>query len=220
MLSLVVPVVQTAPPLDPSAAVSSWPVGSISLRWDVGHQKSAQNPTTVHAMLCAGSALRGYAYNTSLPCSPGVRALRFELWLGRRIPRLGQLALDVRELGRAGLALVTVRGGRAGFRAATPRTMDPCLERFTARIPTQDRCYNSEPWIPEAAKMQPAYAIVPFTLHDQSASASRRGPQEHGAKLSAMNPTIGSEPVADEPDRQAGKGLRNVAARQSTSVAR
>jgi len=48
MLSLVVPVVQTAPPLNPSAAISSWPPGALSLPWDVGHQKSAQNSTTVH----------------------------------------------------------------------------------------------------------------------------------------------------------------------------
>ncbi len=48
MLSLTVPVVHAAPPLDPSASVAGWPTAAISLSWDVGHQKAAQNSTIVH----------------------------------------------------------------------------------------------------------------------------------------------------------------------------
>lgn len=48
MLSLTVPVVHAAPPLDPSASVAGWPTAAISLSWDVGHQNAAQNSTVVH----------------------------------------------------------------------------------------------------------------------------------------------------------------------------
>jgi hypothetical protein len=49
VLSLAVPVAQTAPPLDPSAGLAAWPASSAApLRWDVGHARLAQEPTTVH----------------------------------------------------------------------------------------------------------------------------------------------------------------------------
>lgn len=49
MLSLTVPVVQTAPPLDPSARAAAWPAASaIVLTRDVSHAQAAQDSTAVH----------------------------------------------------------------------------------------------------------------------------------------------------------------------------
>lgn len=50
MLSLAVPVVQTAPSLDPRQSASAWPAdpSDASLTWDVAHGQSASDPTTVH----------------------------------------------------------------------------------------------------------------------------------------------------------------------------
>lgn len=49
MLPLLVPVVQTAPPLDPSASGSAWPAASaVTLQWNVAHATTATEPTTVH----------------------------------------------------------------------------------------------------------------------------------------------------------------------------
>jgi hypothetical protein len=49
VLSLLVPIVQTAPPLDPTQPASTWPASSaVSLPWDVGHARAATDPTTVH----------------------------------------------------------------------------------------------------------------------------------------------------------------------------
>jgi hypothetical protein len=47
LLSLAVPVVQTAPPLNPAGAPASWPSGPIKLGWDVGHARRATDSTTV-----------------------------------------------------------------------------------------------------------------------------------------------------------------------------
>ena len=47
MLTMLVPAVQAAPPLDPSRTDPGWPQSSISLRWDVAHARLAQEPTTV-----------------------------------------------------------------------------------------------------------------------------------------------------------------------------
>ncbi len=47
MLSMLVPAVQSPPPLDPSPTDPGWPQSSISLRWDVAHGRQAQDPTTV-----------------------------------------------------------------------------------------------------------------------------------------------------------------------------
>jgi hypothetical protein len=49
VLPLLVPVVQTAPPLDPSASGSAWPAASaVTLQWNVAHATTATEPTTVH----------------------------------------------------------------------------------------------------------------------------------------------------------------------------
>jgi hypothetical protein len=49
MLSVPVPVVQTAPPLDPHSPLSAWPASpAIALPWNVAHSDKAQEPTTVH----------------------------------------------------------------------------------------------------------------------------------------------------------------------------
>ncbi len=49
MLPLLVPVVQTAPPLDPSASGTAWPAASaVTLQWNVAHATTATEPTTVH----------------------------------------------------------------------------------------------------------------------------------------------------------------------------
>jgi hypothetical protein len=48
VLSLLVPVVQTAPPLDPRAPVSSWPGTGVALPWDVAVQRPARSATVVH----------------------------------------------------------------------------------------------------------------------------------------------------------------------------
>ncbi len=48
MLSMLVPVTQTAPPLAPTATDPGWPAPAIPLKWDVAHGRPAQDPTTVH----------------------------------------------------------------------------------------------------------------------------------------------------------------------------
>lgn len=48
MLSLQVPVVQTAPPLNPRQEASAWPQQDVPLRWNVAHAQTATDPTTVH----------------------------------------------------------------------------------------------------------------------------------------------------------------------------
>jgi hypothetical protein len=49
VLPLLVPVVPTAPPLDPSASGSAWPATSaVTLQWNVAHATTATEPTTVH----------------------------------------------------------------------------------------------------------------------------------------------------------------------------
>ncbi len=48
MLSLLVPVVQTAPPMDPREPVSSWPGAGVTMTWNVARQQPAQNATIVH----------------------------------------------------------------------------------------------------------------------------------------------------------------------------
>ena len=49
MLPLLVPVVQTAPPLDPGASGSAWRATSaVTLQWNVAHATTATEPTTVH----------------------------------------------------------------------------------------------------------------------------------------------------------------------------
>jgi len=49
MLSLLVPVTQTAPPLDPTATTAAWVANpGVPLRWDVAHARPAQEPTTVY----------------------------------------------------------------------------------------------------------------------------------------------------------------------------
>src|SRR5262249_11789932 len=47
MLSLLVPPVQSAPPLTPSPADPGWPKSSIVLQWDAAHGHAAKEPTTV-----------------------------------------------------------------------------------------------------------------------------------------------------------------------------
>ncbi len=48
MLPLLVPVVQTAPPLDPSLIASAWPAATaVTLQWNVAHAQPATDPTTV-----------------------------------------------------------------------------------------------------------------------------------------------------------------------------
>jgi|SRR5579884_731123 len=47
MLSVTVPLVQTAPTLDPSAPANAWPAAaSVQLPWDVAHGQPAADPTT------------------------------------------------------------------------------------------------------------------------------------------------------------------------------
>ncbi|HXW50745.1 MAG TPA: hypothetical protein VEJ41_02040 [Candidatus Acidoferrales bacterium] len=49
MLTLMVPVVQTAPPLDPAKPAVAWTSGSaIPLQWNVAHAQTASESTTVH----------------------------------------------------------------------------------------------------------------------------------------------------------------------------
>jgi hypothetical protein len=49
VLPLLVPVVPTAPPLDPSASGTAWPATSaVTLQWNVAHATTATEPTTVH----------------------------------------------------------------------------------------------------------------------------------------------------------------------------
>ncbi|MGH7736524.1 MAG: hypothetical protein ACREMP_01450 [Candidatus Tyrphobacter sp.] len=47
MLSLAVPVVQSAPALNPPSC-ASWPGAALPLRWDVGHAREGSDATTVH----------------------------------------------------------------------------------------------------------------------------------------------------------------------------
>jgi hypothetical protein len=47
MLSMLVPAIQAAPPLDPTPVDPGWPQASIALRWDVAHARLAKEPTTV-----------------------------------------------------------------------------------------------------------------------------------------------------------------------------
>ncbi len=49
MLSLLVPVAQTAPPLDPKQSPTAWqPDPGLPLHWDVAHAQAAQDSTTVY----------------------------------------------------------------------------------------------------------------------------------------------------------------------------
>jgi hypothetical protein len=49
LLPLLVPVVQTAPPLDPSGSAAAWPATTaITLPWNVAHQRPATESTMVH----------------------------------------------------------------------------------------------------------------------------------------------------------------------------
>jgi hypothetical protein len=48
MLSVLVPAVQAAPPLDPTIAAQGWPQSSITLPWDVAHARAATDSTIVH----------------------------------------------------------------------------------------------------------------------------------------------------------------------------
>lgn len=48
-MPLLVPVVQTAPPLDPTQSGAAWPAASaVTLPWNVAHAQSAADTTTVH----------------------------------------------------------------------------------------------------------------------------------------------------------------------------
>jgi hypothetical protein len=51
MLSMLVPAVQTVPPLDSTLTGSAWPqTASITLPWDVAHGRASQEPTAVHVL--------------------------------------------------------------------------------------------------------------------------------------------------------------------------